>query len=380
MNVTSGQGGMRWARAERSETIHDLRFTDLEHTAGNATSAIGFLNVRKPNDPKWILSSSPHVFQGDTTARIMWQVVAALTPAAVWGVYAFGWRAAWVIGWCVAGAAAAESGALRLRGRPNALADGSAVLTGLLLGMNLPATSPWWMALLGGGVATGLGKQVFGGLGQNPFNPALVARVFLLISFPVSMTNWAVPGGALADAVTAATPLGAAKTAVATHGALGDALAGIPWWKLFVGLQPGSLGEVSELLLLVGAAYLLWKRIIPWDIPAAFLGTLVLVTGAAWLGAPTKVVPPWFHLVTGGAVLGACYMATDMVTSPLTARGRWAFGVGCGLLTAVIRLWGGYPEGVSFAILLMNATVPLIDRFTKPRKFGWVPEAKGAAS
>ncbi|GAB4253630.1 RnfABCDGE type electron transport complex subunit D [Deferrisoma sp.] len=335
--------------------------------------------MSNPNDPKWILSSSPHVFEGESTARIMWQVVAALAPAALWGVYAFGPRALWVIGWCIVGAALAEEVSVRLRGRPSALGDGSAVLTGLLLAMNLPATSPWWMALVGGAVAIVLGKQVFGGLGQNPFNPALVARVFLLVSFPVAMTDWRVPGGALADAVTAATPLGAAKTAVATHGALGDALAGIPWWKLFVGLQPGSLGEVSELLLLAGAAYLLWRRIVTWDIPVAFLGTLVGVTAIAWAARPAAVVPPWTQLVAGGAVLGACFMATDMVTSPLTARGRWIFGIGCGLLTAVIRLWGGYPEGVSFAILLMNAAVPLIDRFTRPRKFGWVPQERGAS-
>ncbi len=328
-------------------------------------------------EPTLYLSSSPHVFEGDSTAKIMWRVVGALVPATAWGIYAFGWRAAWVVGLAVAASVALEAGAQRLRGRPVTVADGSAALTGLLLALNLPATSPWWLVVLGAAVAILLGKQVFGGLGQNPFNPALVARVFLLVSFPAQMTTWAVPGGVLADAVTGATPLGAAKTAVATHGALGDALQGVPWWKLAVGLQPGCIGEVSAAALLLGAVYLLWKRVIPWDIPVAFVGTVVSLTGAAWEMAPDQVLSPAVHLVTGGLVLGAFFMATDMVTSPLTRRGRWVFGIGCGVITAVIRLWGGYPEGVSFAILLMNACVPLIDRFTRPRKFGWVPQPKG---
>ncbi len=325
-------------------------------------------------EPRLYLASSPHVFCGETTAGIMWRVVGALVPAAAWAVYAFGPRAAGVMLVAAASCAAFEAGAQRLRGRPVTVTDGSAVLTGLLLALNLPATSPWWMVVLGSAVAILLGKQVFGGLGHNPFNPALVARVFLLISFPVQMTRWAAPGGLLADAVTAATPLGAAKTAVATHGVLGDALAGVGWWDLLVGLRPGSLGEVSAVALLLGAAYLLWKRIIPWDIPVAFLMATALWTGAAWAADPSRYLNPGVHLLAGGLLLGAFFMATDMVTSPLTRRGRWIFGLGCGTLTAVIRLWGGYPEGVSFAILLMNACVPLIDRYTRPKRFGWRPQ------
>jgi len=323
------------------------------------------------------LSSSPHVFEGDSTARIMWGVVLALLPATFWGVYAFGPQAAWVVGLAVVGCVGIEAGVQSLRGRPVTVADGSAALTGLLLALNLPVGSPWWLVLLGAAVAVVLGKQVFGGLGQNPFNPALVARVFLLVSFPVQMTDWAAPGGALADALTGATPLGAAKTAVMLSGSLSGVAERFSFWRLALGFQGGCIGEVSTVALLLGAAFLLYRRIITWDIPLGFVLTTLALTGLAWAVAPDRYLPPWLHLVTGGLSLGAFYMATDMVTSPLNAPGRWLFGIGCGVLTAVIRLWGGYPEGVSFAILLMNACVPLIDRATKPRKFGFVPQAGG---
>ena len=319
------------------------------------------------------ISASPHVFDGDSTARIMWGVVLALAPATAWGIYLFGWRATWVTALAVAGCVAAEAAVTALRGRPSTVSDGSAALTGLLLALNLPVTSPWWLVLLGSAVAVVLGKQVFGGLGQNPFNPALVARVVLLVSFPVAMTDWSVPGGALADAVSAATPLGEAKTLVLTSGSLGELAQRLSFWELALGWQGGCIGEVSTVALLLGAAYLLWRRVVTWDIPLGFLLATLAVTGAAWASDPDRYLGPWIHLVTGGIILGAFYMATDMVTSPLTTRGRWIFGIGCGVITAVIRLWGGYPEGVSFAILLMNAAVPLIDRATRPRTFGWVP-------
>ncbi len=320
------------------------------------------------------LSSSPHAFAGDSTARIMWTVVAALAPATAWGIYAFGPRAAWVTALAVAGCAGFEAVFQRMRGRPVTVSDGSAVLTGLLLALNLPAASPWWLVVLGAAVAMGLGKHVFGGLGQNPFNPALVARVVLLVSFPVQMTTWSAPGSFLADGISGATPLGAAKTAVATAGVLGPA-GHVDLWALALGAHGGSIGEVSAIALILGAAVLLWRRIIPWDIPAAFIGATLLVTGAVWELHPDRVLDPLAQILTGGLLLGALFMATDMVTSPLTRKGRWIFGLGCGVITAAIRLWGGYPEGVSFAILLMNACVPLIDRFTRPRKFGWVKEA-----
>jgi electron transport complex protein RnfD len=333
--------------------------------------------------PTLHLSSSPHVFQGDSTAKIMWTVVATLLPAAGWGVFAFGPQAGWVIALAVGTSVACEAGIQKLRGRTAlTVADGSACLTGLLLALNLPASSPWWLVVLGAVIAIGLGKHVFGGLGQNPFNPALVARVALLVSFPVQMTTWASGGGGLLrDAVTAATPLGAAKTAVAAGNPVGQVVADADVWQLALGFQGGCIGEVSALALLAGAGWLLWSKAITWDIPAAFIGTTLAVCAVPWSVSPEQYLSPSLQLVTGGLVLGAFFMATDMVTSPLTARGRWVFGAGCGLLTAVIRLWGGYPEGVSFAILLMNACVPLIDRFTRPQKFGVVPApAKGDAA
>ncbi|MDF1553269.1 MAG: RnfABCDGE type electron transport complex subunit D [Deferrisomatales bacterium] len=329
--------------------------------------------------PTLHLSSSPHVFHGDSTAKIMWTVVAALLPAAGWGVFAFGPRAGWVIALAVGASMACEAAAQKLRGRPITVTDGSACLTGLLLALNLPASSPWWLVVLGAVIAIGLGKHVFGGLGQNPFNPALVARVALLVSFPVQMTTWATGGGGLlGDAVTAATPLGLAKTAAAAGTPVGQVVADSDVWHLALGFQGGCIGEVSALALLAGAAWLLWSKAITWDIPLAFVATTLAVCSVPWSVSPDQFLSPVLHLVTGGLVLGAFFMATDMVTSPLTARGRWIFGAGCGLLTAVIRLWGGYPEGVSFAILLMNACVPLIDRFTRPRKFGVVRAATAA--
>jgi electron transport complex protein RnfD len=325
------------------------------------------------------IAPSPHVFDGDSTAKIMWRVVIALAPATGWGVYAFGWRAALVVAVSVVTCVAVEAGAQALRRRPVTVLDGSAALTGLLLALNLPASSPWWITVLGAATAILLGKQVFGGLGQNPFNPALVARVVLLISFPVQMTDWIVAQGAMADAVATATPLGSAKTALLVSGSVTGVVERSDLWRLAVGLQRGCIGEVSEVALLVGAAYLLWRRVITWDIPLGFVLATAAITGIAWGFAPERYLEPWVHLVTGGLVLGAFYMATDMVTSPLNTKGRWIFGVGCGVITAVIRLWGGYPEGVSFAILLMNSAVPLIDRATKPKKFGLMPRTRGAA-
>lgn len=322
------------------------------------------------------ISSSPHVHEGDSIPKIMWTVTAALLPAAVWGVYVFGLRAGWVSLLAIAAAMLAEAGVQRLRGRPVSVKDGAAALTGLLLALNLPASSPWWLVVLGSFIAILLGKQVFGGLGQNPFNPALIARVVLLISFPVQMTTWLSPGGYLADAVTSATALGEAKAAALFSGSVGSVAQGINLTDLILGFQRGCIGEVSAVCLLAGAGLLLWKRIITWDIPVGFIASTLLITAVAWGVSPEQYLNPAVHLFSGGLLLGAFFMATDMVTSPLTSKGRWIFGIGCGVLTAVIRLWGGYPEGVSFSILLMNACVPLIDRWTKPRKFGFV-QAQG---
>jgi len=323
------------------------------------------------------LSSSPHIRAEETTDKVMRAVIYALLPACAVSIYFFGFSAIRVLLLCTVGSVAAEAVCTLFMRRSLTIADGSAALTGILLALNLPPASPWWLCLVGSAVAIVVGKQVYGGLGYNPFNPALVARVVLLISFPVQMTTWTAPSpfGSSVDAVTAATPLGEMKTAVMLTGALPPAMkSGLS--DYFFGNMAGSMGEVSALALLLGAGYLFWKRIITWHIPASFLGTVILLSGVFWMINPDRYPSPIFHLVTGGLMLGVFFMATDMVTSPVTIRGMILFGAGCGILTVLIRLFGGYPEGVSFAILLMNAATPLIDRFTKPRKFGSVPEKK----
>jgi electron transport complex protein RnfD len=321
------------------------------------------------------LSSSPHIHSGETTDRVMRQVIYALVPACAVSIYFFGWRALLVLVLCTAGCMAVEAASQRLMDKAVTVRDGSAALTGVLLALNLPPASPWWLALIGSAVAIAIGKQVYGGLGYNPFNPALVARVVLLISFPVQMTTWTAPAPLFSgiDAVTTATPLGEMKTAVMLTGKLPEGLHGA-LGSYLLGNMAGSLGEVSALALLLGAAWLFYRKILTWHIPVAFLGSVVVLSGVFWLVNPSRYPSPLFHLLTGGLMLGALFMATDMVTSPVTNRGMLVFGIGCGLLTVLIRLFGGYPEGVSFAILLMNSATPLIDRFTRPKKFGYVPQ------
>jgi electron transport complex protein RnfD len=318
------------------------------------------------------MSSSPHLHSGDTTARIMRRVIVALLPACGVAIYLFGLPALAVIVWCLLGSLAAEALCCYLSERPLTLADNSAAVTGLLLAMNLPPSAPWWLCLFGAIIAIGLGKQVFGGLGHNPFNPALVARVVLLISFPLQMTNWTAPAplGSAIDAVSAATPLGEMKTAIMLTRQL-PATSKASLSNYFIGNMPGSLGEVSALALLVGVIYLLLNRVITWEIPVSYLATVVICSGIMWLSNAQRYPDPLFHLLTGGLMLGALFMATDMVTTPITRRGMLIFGCGCGVLTVVIRLFGGYPEGVSFAILLMNAATPLIDRYSRPQVFGY---------
>jgi len=323
-----------------------------------------------PAAPPLYLTSSPHCHVGPDTGQIMRAVIYSLLPACAAAVYLFGVAALSVLLLAVLGCMAVEAACQRLMGQPVTVHDGSAVLTGILLALNLPPTSPWWLTLLGAVIAIAIGKQVFGGLGANPFNPALVARVALLVSFPVQMTTWSAPAplGSGRDLVTAATPLGEWKTAVMLTGKLpatqGSTL------DYLVGQMPGCIGEVSALALLLGAAYLFWRRILTWHIPLSFVGSVVVLAGLFWLAAPERYPDPLFHLLTGGLILGAFYMATDMVTSPVTPQGMVLFGIGCGVLTVLIRLFGGYPEGVSFAILLMNAATPLIDRYVRPRVFG----------
>nr|AIB09463.1 electron transport complex protein RnfD [Halanaerobium sp. TB24] len=296
-----------------------------------------------------IVTSSPHVRSQDSIQKIMWSVVIALLPAVFAAVYFFQARAISVILTAVAGAVLTEYIFQKIRKKRITIKDGSAVVTGLLLALTLPPSIPLWTAFFGSVVAIGLGKQVFGGIGQNPFNPALVGRAFLTASYPVLMTTWNV------DGVSSATPLSQMKM---------DGIA-TDTWNLFVGQIGGSLGETSALALLLGFAYLLYKGYVNWRIPLAMVGTVFLGTFA--FGSD-----PIFHLFAGGLMLGALFMATDMVSTPTTKLGRWLFGIGAGFLVVVIRLWGGYPEGVMYSILLMNTAVPLINRYTRPRSLGEV--------
>ncbi|MFP4661557.1 MAG: RnfABCDGE type electron transport complex subunit D [Halanaerobiales bacterium] len=302
-----------------------------------------------------VVTSSPHVRDVTTVSDIMWSVVKALIPAILAAIYFFGVQAFGIIIVSVFGCITTEYLFQRVRGKKITINDGSAVITGILLALTLPPTSPLWMVLVGSVVAVGLGKHVFGGLGHNPFNPALVGRAFLLAAYPVRMTTWPEYFNKAYDTVTSATPL----ALQISEGVVTD------YWQLFIGNISGSLGETSALALLLGAAYLIYKGYINWRIPFGMVGMVFLVTLIAGQD-------PIFHLLGGGLILGAFYMATDMVTSPITKRGRWTFGIGAGLIVVIIRLWGGYPEGVLYSILLMNTAVPLLNRYTRPRSFGEV--------
>jgi electron transport complex protein RnfD len=335
--------------------------------------------------PRFIVSSSPHLHDGRTVTSIMKLVVWALLPASLFSVYAFGFGALRVIITSVASAMLFEGLSQKIMGRQIRLADFSAVLTGLLLALNLPSTSPWWLVVTGNFFAIVIAKQLYGGLGYNPFNPALIGRVVLLVSFPVHMTaRWvqATPFGSNpfgVDAVTTATPLTMARESLATLGHIDVPFGTQEVMNLLIGNRGGCLGETSVLLLLAGGLFLIFKKVISWHIPVSFIGTVWGMTGIFYLIDPTRYANPSFHVISGGLMIGALFMATDYVTSPVTKKGMLIFGAGCGLITVLIRLWGGYPEGVSFAILLMNAATPLIDRFTKPSVFGAVDKQKATA-
>ena len=312
------------------------------------------------------ISGSPHVHSDESVKKIMWSVVLALVPAFLVSVYYFGLPVivltAVSIGCCVLFEYLIQRFMLHQKPSVN---DGSAVVTGLLLAFNVPSNLPIWIMVIGALVAIGIAKMPFGGLGHNPFNPALVARVTLLIAFPVQMTSWPVPSPLwslhFADAVTGPTTLGLIKE--------GGDLSQLPTYaNMLLGQMGGSFGEVSAIALLIGAGFLLWKRIITWHIPVSFIATVFVVAGIFHLVNPEVYVNPFIHLLAGGLILGACFMATDMVTSPTSPWGMVVFGCGCGLLTIIIRLFGAYPEGVSFSILLMNAVVPLINKGFKPKQ------------
>ncbi|MHC4135408.1 MAG: RnfABCDGE type electron transport complex subunit D [Planctomycetota bacterium] len=330
------------------------------------------------SEPSLLVAASPHFAPRDSTPRIMWTVVVSLVPVIVASVWFFGPSALLVTLAATAGALLPE----RLLGRGGALGDGSAAITGILLGLTLPPGLPMWMAFLGGVFGIAFGKLVFGGLGQNIFNPALLGRAFLQAAFPVALTTWPTLGGdwwslrgdnfALPlmsakplDALTGATPLGLFKFEQT----------GQEFADLLLGSTSGSLGETSALVILICGGYLALKNYLNWRIPVSILATVALLAGVVRLVGGDRYPDPHFMLFSGGLMLGAVYMATDMVTSPTTHRGCWIFGFGIGFLVVVIRIWGGLAEGVMYAILLMNALVPFINRATRPKVFGTRTEA-----
>jgi Na+-translocating ferredoxin:NAD+ oxidoreductase subunit D len=320
---------------------------------------------------KLIVTASPHIRSLDSTPRIMWHVVASLVPVVLSAAWFFGVSALLQVATAVAVSLLTE----RATGKGGAIADGSATITGLLLGLSLPAGFPLWMTALGAAFAIVFGKQVWGGLGQNVFNPALVGRAFLQGAFPVAITTWPAAGGGfyalrgdlfvmpfthpLPYAVTSATPLGLLK-----FEGKGTALI-----DLVVGSTSGSLGETAALVILAGGIYLAWRGYLDWRIPVSVIATVMALSAIIHFVDATKP-DALFMLFSGGLMLGAVYMATDMVTSPITNLGKWVFGVGIGILVVVIRVWGGLPEGVMYAILFMNALTPFINRATQPRVFG----------
>lgn len=318
----------------------------------------------KPEIP-FILASSPHFHAWQTVPKIMWNVVLALVPATVMACVFFQWAAVGIILSCVLSALVAETLVNRVKGEAFTIPDGSALITGLLLALTLPPSFSIGGAALGSIFAIVIGKHVFGGLGYNIFNPALLGRAFLQASFPVPMTTWTWPLTARyadVDGITAATPLGLFKFENVTSELPG----------LLTGNVGGSLGETSAIAILAGGIYLLIRKYADWRIPASFLLSVFIVSGIFWWISPEAYPTPMFQLFSGGLMLGAFFMATDMVTSPVTAKGAWIFGAGAGFILVIIRLFGGLPEGVMYSILLLNAFTPLINRTTRPKFFGEV--------
>ena len=328
---------------------------------------------------QYTISGSPHVHSTENTKKIMYRVILALIPALLVALYYFGWYALRLTIVTVITCMLTEwlIQTFLIKG-PITITDGSAALTGLLLAFNVPANLPIWMAIVGSVVAIGIGKMAFGGLGKNPFNPALVGRVFMLVSFPTAMTTWPQVSpifekGFFADAVTGPTPLGILKeSGVSTLEQVGN----MQFLDMVLGNRGGAFGEICAIALLLGAIYLIARKVIDIWTPLSILLTVFVFTGICYLIDPTQYIAPWYHLVYGGLILGAFFMATDMVTSPMTTKGRILFGFGIGVITVVIRLWGAYPEGVSFAILIMNAFTPLINKAFKPKVFGVVKPSK----
>jgi len=316
------------------------------------------LKKEKPKPQIFLLSSSPHMATVNNVPKIMWTVIAALLPAVAFSVYNFGFGVLLTVAASVIAAVATEAIVNKMRNKEITVFDGSAVLTGLLLAMTLPPGFPRAYAALGSIFAIGIGKQIFGGLGYNIFNPALLGRAFLQASFSVKMTTWVAPN--TIDAITTATPLGSYKFENVMT----------PYFDLFMGNIGGCIGETSALFILIGGIFLLIKKYADWRIPVSYLGTVIIIGGLFWIIDPAQYPDPVFHLFSGGLLLGAFFMATDMVTSPVTPKGAWIFGFGAGVVLVVIRLFGGLPEGVMYSILFMNGFVPLINRYTRPKYFG----------
>lgn len=316
-------------------------------------------------EQKLIVSPSPHVHSGDTIEKNMYNVLIALIPAFLVALYVFQLDALIITASAVLFCVGFEYLIVKyiLKKTPT-VADGSAIITGVLLAFNVPSDLPLWILALGSLFAIGVVKLSFGGLGNNIFNPAIAGRIFLLISFPAQMTTWpAAATAATTDAISSATVLGNLKLAP-------EALPSLQ--AMFLGTEAGSLGEISALALLIGLVYLLWKKTITWHIPLSIMATVALFTGVLYAFDPIALYHPLIHLFSGGLMLGAIFMATDYVTSPMTRKGMLIYGVGIGFVTVAIRLWGAYPEGVSFAILLMNALTPLINNYSSPKRFGEV--------
>jgi len=324
------------------------------------------------------ISLSPHEKGELSVEKIMWSVIIALIPAMAASIYFYGIHALRVMLFGMLSCIALEYLFQKfvLKTKVTAL-DGSAAVTGLLLAFNMPASIPYWQLLIGSAAAIGVAKMAFGGLGKNPFNPALVGRAFMLASFPVQMNSWPVPLHKIwqlgADAVTSATPLGILKEGVRDGTPITELVDKMPsYFDMFIGNMGGCIGEVSALAVLIGGIYLLNRKIINYHIPLFYLLSLAGFTGLFWLLNPVKYADPLFHILTGGAMLGAWFMATDMVTCPMSVKGQVIFAIGGGILCAAIRLFGSYPEGCSYSILIMNAFVPLIDKYLKPKRFGKV--------
>ncbi|MFH1038128.1 MAG: RnfABCDGE type electron transport complex subunit D [PVC group bacterium] len=329
------------------------------------------MSGKNQKDRLFQVSPAPQLYGGETIPRIMWAVVISLLPALLASLYFFGFKVLQIEVVAVVTAILTEALIQKLRGSPVTVSDGSAAVAGLLLAFNLPAGVPLWLPAVGAAFGIAVGKQAFGGLGRNIFNPALVGRVFVMHSWLPQMTTWSPPRTALyagVDALTYATPLGAAKEGVA---ALVPSPGGVfSTMDMFWGNIGGCIGETSALALLIGGLFLLIRGYIRWQTPVSFIGTVALLTWVLPAREGAIAFAPYHHVLGGGLLLGAIFMATDMVTSPVTGTGMLIFGLGCGLITAIIRLYGGFPEGVCYSILIMNAFTPLIDKFVRPRIFG----------